>query len=64
MRSEIISAFTYITNINYYLNPDFIFPPEIVKIYSYMEIKRKGKKIVDEIKSYGLRAYNELQKII
>ncbi|MEM1544437.1 MAG: hypothetical protein QW734_05430 [Candidatus Bathyarchaeia archaeon] len=64
MRAEIIRAYTYITNVNYYLNPDMIFPADIIKAYSYLEIKRKGAKIIDKIKTYGLRAYRELEKII
>ena len=47
MRAEIIRAYTYITNVNYYLNPDMIFPADIIKAYSYLEIKRKASLIID-----------------
>lgn len=64
MRAEIFRAYTYIANINYYLNPDLVFPHILTGAYSLIEIKRRKEKIIDRIRDYGIKAYNDLKKIL
>jgi len=64
MRTEVFLGFSYIANVNYYLNPDLFFPKELTETYSYLEIRTKPEKCLRRIKEYALKAYENLKKIL
>jgi len=64
MRKELFLGFTYLANVNYYLNPDLYLPPEVNEFNSYVEIRTNPNKALRRIREYTKKAYENLSKIL